>query len=98
MMPAPSYQPSCSAEDRDKFKDNDHCGLLQDQTGPFAACIGRVESSGFYQNCLYDTCANAADSSLAKQAACGSVEVMAAECAQNGFSVDWRSAAKCRKF
>ena len=94
---APHYTPGCSAQEKNRFASNDYCGLLQDKKGVLSTCISKVDSTGFYQNCLYDTCANAANQTHAKDAACGSLEVMAAECAQIGLPVQWRTAANCRE-
>ncbi|XP_077996899.1 zonadhesin-like isoform X3 [Glandiceps talaboti] len=67
------------------------CGILKDQSGPFAGCHESVDQEVFYETCVYDTCAIPGNGSL-----CDNLENFAGKCVQNGGELeDWRSEDLC---
>ena len=91
----------CS-EIEDLIHGNDLCGLVLDPdqpANPFSTCFTRpgIEVPIFGENCFFDVCANANDGDAMKEAACGTLAALAAECANAGVLVDWRGAANCRE-
>ena len=76
------------------------CGhVTNPETSVFKSCFdhGGVEPDLFAESCVYDVCYNAPDEEAMKEAACGTLQALAAECANRGFPVDWRQAANCCK-
>ncbi|ELU12006.1 hypothetical protein CAPTEDRAFT_205497 [Capitella teleta] len=83
--------------------DNGLCGLIFNPTqpnNPFANCLASplLNGDAFAENCLFDVCALQDDVDAAKQAACGSLEALTAQCKSLGIIIDWREAAQCREY
>ncbi|ELU12005.1 hypothetical protein CAPTEDRAFT_225255 [Capitella teleta] len=80
--------------------DNGLCGLIFNPTqpnNPFANCLASplLNGDAFAENCLFDVCALQDEVDAAKQAACGSLEALTAQCKSLGIIIDWREAAQC---
>ena len=90
----------CSPDLEELLADNEYCGLLihPDQPdNPFSSCFLRpgIDVPNWEENCRYDVCANQEDPDVIKQAACGTLAALAAECLNAGVPVDWREVADC---
>jgi hypothetical protein len=96
--------PECDADLADVIRNDDGlCGLIfhPDSAGnPFTTCLNHpnIDPDTFAENCLLDVCAVQDDPSDMKQAACGSLEALAARCRGEEVVVDWRDAAECRMY
>ena len=93
--------PLCASDKETLFRGNDYCGLIKVKSGVFWRCFGNAGfwslAAAYHKNCMHDTCANQNDLTLAKEAACGSLEVLAADCASKVRVGIWREAAGCRE-
>ena len=83
--------------------DNALCGLIfhpHEPGNPFMNCLANplLNRPAFAENCLFDVCVLQDDSNDMKQAACGNLEALAAQCRTLGIVVDWRMAADCRQY
>lgn len=94
--------PVCSADKETLFRTNAYCGLIREQSGVFSSCFNDASiwsvTTIYMESCMYDTCANQNNMTAAKEVACGSLEVLAADCASKGHVISWRQAANCRKY
>uniref|UniRef100_A0A6I8PGX6 VWFD domain-containing protein n=1 Tax=Ornithorhynchus anatinus TaxID=9258 RepID=A0A6I8PGX6_ORNAN len=52
----PVEPPACSREDEETLRGRDHCGLLADPGGPFAACHGHLSPDDHVRACSRDLC------------------------------------------
>uniref|UniRef100_A0A3P9IAW1 VWFD domain-containing protein n=1 Tax=Oryzias latipes TaxID=8090 RepID=A0A3P9IAW1_ORYLA len=46
----------CTAAQTALYSNNDHCGILQNSSGPFAACHQTLPPQNFVDSCVYDVC------------------------------------------
>ncbi|KAK2179065.1 hypothetical protein NP493_516g02020 [Ridgeia piscesae] len=98
MSPENDTDVTCSAEMQTLLDQDGYCNLITDLDGVFGACSkAYVSPAGdFRSTCRYDVCVNAADSGLAKMAACRNMEAFARMCAEMGYEgIDWRGVANC---
>ena len=82
----------------DDILGEDLCGhLFNIDTSPFKTCFerGKVDPTVFGIACTFDVCYNRDDEDAMKQAACGTFQALAAECANRGIVVYWREEMNC---
>ena len=93
--------PQCNSTLEALANTDHYCGLTfgTSRTSPFRYCLQHPDIVGanFAVNCVYDLCALGGDGGAMKEAACGTMQALAAECATSGIVVSWREAAHCRK-
>lgn len=85
----------CTEQQAAVFRNGDHCGILANTSGPFAACSRQLPPENFIQSCVYDLCIdNGYQPTL-----CQALEVYAGQCQQAGITVsNWRRRGFCGMF
>ncbi|XP_043936438.1 alpha-tectorin-like [Protopterus annectens] len=84
--------PECSEGKRQQYSSSVQCGIITAATGPFRNCHDRVDSSIYFENCVYDLCAMNGDQSTL----CEAVKSYAVQCQGHGITVDhWRNITRC---
>ncbi|XP_073722617.1 alpha-tectorin-like [Misgurnus anguillicaudatus] len=82
----------CSANDMSVYSDTNHCGLLGDVFGPFAACHSVLAPQTYVENCVYDLCLGGGYQPIL----CQALNVYAAQCQQQGVQLgQWRRQGFC---
>uniref|UniRef100_A0A3B3IP88 Uncharacterized protein n=1 Tax=Oryzias latipes TaxID=8090 RepID=A0A3B3IP88_ORYLA len=82
----------CNAAQTALYNNNDHCGILQNSSGPFAACHQTLPPQNFVQSCVYDLCIGGGYQPIL----CQSLGVYASQCQQNGIQpASWRRPGFC---
>ncbi|XP_044847386.1 IgGFc-binding protein-like isoform X2 [Mauremys mutica] len=84
---------TCDESTRKLYGGDSHCGLISKAPGgPFRECHSRVNSSEFFDSCIYDVCVNRG----AARILCQALEAYAASCRDHGATVyDWRMPSGC---
>ncbi|XP_044847312.1 IgGFc-binding protein-like isoform X2 [Mauremys mutica] len=84
---------TCDESTRKLYGGDSHCGLISKALrGPFRDCHSRVNSSEFFDSCIYDVCLNRG----ATRILCQALEAYAASCRDHGVTVyDWRMPSGC---
>ncbi|XP_050786523.1 IgGFc-binding protein-like isoform X2 [Gopherus flavomarginatus] len=84
---------TCDESTRKLYGGDSHCGLISKAPGgPFRECHSRVNSSEFFDRCIYDVCLNRG----ATRILCQALEAYAATCRDHGATVyDWRMPSGC---
>ncbi|KAM9114653.1 IgGFc-binding protein-like [Pangshura tecta] len=84
---------TCDESTRKLYRGDSHCGLISKAPGgPFRECHSRVNSSEFFDSCIYDVCVNRG----ATRILCQALEAYAASCRDHGATVyDWRMPSGC---
>ncbi|KAM7138226.1 IgGFc-binding protein-like isoform 3-T3 [Macrochelys suwanniensis] len=84
---------TCDESTRELYGGDSHCGLISKAPGgPFRECHSRVNSSEFFNSCIYDVCLNRG----ATRILCQALEAYAATCRDHGVTVsDWRMPSGC---
>ena len=92
-----NFVPECPAKLKKSLKQNKHCGLLRDKSGPFSKCIKQNPglSKEYFDSCVFDLCANSGNNPLAR---CQSLEAFGEECEELNIEQTWRSSKLCRKY
>eukprot|EP00058_Branchiostoma_floridae_P008235 XP_002593723.1 hypothetical protein BRAFLDRAFT_199564 [Branchiostoma floridae] len=70
---------------------NDMCGLITDTDGPFAGCHGCVDPLDFFNDCVFDMCAQ--DGEI--EGLCENLEAYADACEDDGVAITWRTSTRC---
>ncbi|XP_023805555.1 IgGFc-binding protein [Oryzias latipes] len=82
----------CTAAQTALYSNNDHCGILQNSSGPFAACHQTLPPQNFVDSCVYDVCVGGGYQPIL----CQSLGVYASQCQQNGIQPqNWRRPGFC---
>uniref|UniRef100_A0A8C7XZ68 VWFD domain-containing protein n=1 Tax=Oryzias sinensis TaxID=183150 RepID=A0A8C7XZ68_9TELE len=82
----------CTAAQTALYSNNDHCGILQNSSGPFAACQQTLPPQNFVDSCVYDVCVGGGYQPIL----CQSLGVYASQCQQNGIQPqNWRRPGFC---
>ncbi|TFJ96037.1 F0F1 ATP synthase subunit alpha [Platysternon megacephalum] len=84
---------TCDESTRELYGGDSHCGLISKAPGgPFRECHSRVNSSEFFDSCIYDVCLNRGTTKIL----CQALEAYAATCRDHGVTVyDWRMPSGC---
>ncbi|KAM3921837.1 IgGFc-binding protein-like [Leptodactylus fuscus] len=90
----PGNCPTCDDAKKKKYSNDDNCGLISKENGPFQACVSKVNPKEFFNGCLLDVCM----SDGAKNILCQSLETYASACQSEGVKLlDWRTPSNCPK-
>nr|XP_055031164.1 alpha-tectorin isoform X1 [Misgurnus anguillicaudatus] len=82
----------CSTNDISVYSDTNHCGILGDVFGPFAACQSVLAPQTYVENCVYDLCLGGGYQPIL----CQALNVYAAQCQQHGVQLgQWRQQGFC---
>ncbi|XP_033646303.1 IgGFc-binding protein-like isoform X2 [Asterias rubens] len=67
------------------------CGMIRDESGPFADCIKHISPDGFFSDCVYDVCATNDPNTV-----CRHLSILEAHCLDFSFEIGfWRSPEIC---
>lgn len=84
--------PACTEDQTELYSNNDHCGILQNSSGPFATCHQRFPPQPFVESCVFDLCVAGGYQPIL----CEALYVYASQCQQNGIQLpSWRSEGFC---
>ena len=94
---------ACTADQTALYSNNDHCGILQNSSGPFATCHQQLPPQTFMDSCVFDLCVGGGYQPIL----CQAFNVYASQCQQNAVQLpNWRrpgfcgmsvSCSKCRR-
>nr|XP_040032004.1 alpha-tectorin-like [Gasterosteus aculeatus aculeatus] len=83
---------TCTAAQTALYSNTAHCGILQNSSGPFAACHDTLSPQRFVQSCVYDMCVGEGYQPIL----CQALNVYARQCQQNGIQLpSWRRQDFC---
>uniref|UniRef100_A0A3Q3BPR2 Uncharacterized protein n=1 Tax=Kryptolebias marmoratus TaxID=37003 RepID=A0A3Q3BPR2_KRYMA len=83
---------ACTEAHRTLYHNNDHCGILQSVSGPFAACHQQLPVQNFVDSCVFDLCVGGGYQPIL----CQALNVYASQCQQNGIQPQpWRRFGFC---
>ncbi|CAN2388180.1 binding of sperm to zona pellucida, partial [Pristimantis euphronides] len=75
------------------FNQDEACGLLLKEDGPFANCYGIINVTDYYNVCLYDMCTSDGQAEVL----CQNLQAYATACQAAGANIQsWRSSNFCR--
>ena len=75
--------------------------MTNPETSVFRECLeamGEILLSFDQYVCEFDVCAYYDNREDMKLAACSNLRILARDCADHGYTVDWREIANCREF
>uniref|UniRef100_A0A4W6DXY9 VWFD domain-containing protein n=1 Tax=Lates calcarifer TaxID=8187 RepID=A0A4W6DXY9_LATCA len=82
----------CTEEQTALYSNTEHCGILQNSSGPFAACHQKLPPQTFVESCVYDLCVGGGYQPIL----CQALNVYASQCQQNGIQLpSWRRPGFC---
>ncbi|KAG7506609.1 hypothetical protein JOB18_010760 [Solea senegalensis] len=83
---------ACTEHQTALYSNSDHCGLLQNTSGPFAACHQQLPPRMFVESCVYDLCVGGGYQPIL----CQALHVYASQCQQLGIQLpSWRRPGFC---
>ncbi|XP_069598457.1 IgGFc-binding protein-like [Ranitomeya imitator] len=84
--------PLCSEAQKQQYKTEKYCGLINKPNGPFSQCYSVVDPTPFLNNCIFDTCQYKGHPS----SFCNAITLYVAACqAANVPLKEWRSSSFC---
>ncbi|XP_053123551.1 IgGFc-binding protein-like [Hemicordylus capensis] len=84
--------PVCEERKKAIFKQDNYCGVLLLEDGPFGDCQVTVDPEVYFNNCIYDVCLANGDSDVL----CQSIESYVSACQDAEVYLDpWRSQSFC---
>lgn len=82
----------CTTAQNTLYRNTEHCGILENTTGPFAACHQHVSPGSFVDSCVYDLCVGGGYQPIL----CQALNVYSSQCQQNGIQPQtWRRSGFC---
>uniref|UniRef100_A0A3B3CS42 Uncharacterized protein n=1 Tax=Oryzias melastigma TaxID=30732 RepID=A0A3B3CS42_ORYME len=82
----------CNAAQTALYSNNEHCGILQNSSGPFAPCHQTLPPQNFVDSCVYDLCVGGGYQPIL----CQALNVYSSQCQQNGIQPEsWRRPGFC---
>uniref|UniRef100_A0A3B5Q3M8 VWFD domain-containing protein n=1 Tax=Xiphophorus maculatus TaxID=8083 RepID=A0A3B5Q3M8_XIPMA len=82
----------CTAAQTALYRNSGHCGILENSTGPFAACHQQLAPGSFVDSCVYDLCVSGGYQPIL----CQALNVYSSQCQQNGIQPQsWRRSGFC---
>ncbi|XP_032886887.1 LOW QUALITY PROTEIN: uncharacterized protein LOC116979482 [Amblyraja radiata] len=81
----------CDPADKENAEKDTACGMITDPTGIFKECHEKVPPKNYFDNCVYDVCAEGGLSTTL----CLALQTYAALCTQAGVCVEWRNNTLC---
>lgn len=86
---------SCSSAQRNLYADTNHCGIIQDNYGPFAACHSQLSPQTYMESCVYDLCVGGGYQPIL----CQALNVYATQCQLHRVQLGlWRTPGFCGMF
>uniref|UniRef100_A0A8D3B7F2 Alpha-tectorin-like n=1 Tax=Scophthalmus maximus TaxID=52904 RepID=A0A8D3B7F2_SCOMX len=83
---------SCTVHQTALYSNAAHCGVLQNSSGPFAACHRQLPPQSFVESCVFDLCVGEGYQPIL----CQALNVYASQCQQNGIQLPrWRRPGLC---
>ncbi|XP_030019377.1 alpha-tectorin-like isoform X1 [Sphaeramia orbicularis] len=83
---------SCTDAQTVLYGNSDHCGILQNSSGPFAACHEELPPQNFVESCVFDLCVGGGYQPIL----CQALSAYASQCQQNGVQLpSWRRQGFC---
>ncbi|XP_060884474.1 alpha-tectorin-like [Labrus mixtus] len=83
---------ACTESQTALFSNFDHCGIVKNNSGPFAACHPHLSPELFAENCVFDLCVGGGYQPIL----CQALNVYASQCQQLGIQLaSWRSEGFC---
>ncbi|KAJ1132105.1 hypothetical protein NDU88_010434 [Pleurodeles waltl] len=83
--------PVCDEDMVSQFSNQNHCGIMNDPTGPFNSSIN-ADTEVHFKNCVYDLCGTDGD----QQTLCENVKNYAHHCQSRGNAIrPWRTLIGC---
>ncbi|XP_053307527.1 IgGFc-binding protein-like [Spea bombifrons] len=90
---SPKQTCKCDESKSRLFKTEQYCGFLKKKGGPLSACYDIVNPESYFNNCVYDLCA---DSSIKANTLCYNIRTYVKDCQEAGIQIqDWRSSKFC---
>ncbi|XP_076016838.1 IgGFc-binding protein-like [Genypterus blacodes] len=84
--------PKCDYNQKNKYETDQFCGILKNTKGPFQDCHAKVDPSGFFEDCVYDSCMYEGR----KDVLCQAIASYTSACQAAGAKVyKWRTAHFC---
>uniref|UniRef100_A0A3B3U0K1 VWFD domain-containing protein n=1 Tax=Poecilia latipinna TaxID=48699 RepID=A0A3B3U0K1_9TELE len=82
----------CTESEATLYRNSAHCGILENSTGPFAACHQQLPPGFFVDSCVYDLCVGKGYQPIL----CQALNVYSSQCQQNGIQPQsWRRPGFC---
>uniref|UniRef100_A0A671TVG0 VWFD domain-containing protein n=1 Tax=Sparus aurata TaxID=8175 RepID=A0A671TVG0_SPAAU len=81
---------ACTDDQTALYSNTDHCGILQNSSGPFASCHQQLSPKPFVESCVFDLCVGEGYQPIL----CQALNVYASQCQQNGVQLP-RCPATC---
>lgn len=87
--------PLCSEAQKQQYKTEKYCGLINKPNGPFSQCYSVVDPTPFLNNCIFDACQYQGH----PWSFCNAIGLYVAACQAAGVKLqEWRSFSFCCKF
>ncbi|KAM4652646.1 IgGFc-binding protein-like [Discoglossus pictus] len=84
--------PQCSEAQKQKYKSEKYCGIINKSTGPFRQCFATIDPAPYFNDCVYDSCQYSGHPS----SFCNAIGVYVTACQAAGIKIEeWRSATFC---
>ncbi|XP_067316770.1 IgGFc-binding protein-like isoform X1 [Anolis sagrei] len=84
--------PVCKETEKQTYKGDQYCGILIRKDGPFRECHQAVDSTSFFEDCVFDTCAYKGHHDVL----CNAISAYVTACQTQGIQIgQWRSASFC---
>ncbi|XP_016520669.1 alpha-tectorin-like, partial [Poecilia formosa] len=82
----------CTESEATLYRNSAHCGILENSTGPFAACHQQLPPGFFVDSCVYDLCVGRGYQPIL----CQALNVYSSQCQQNRIQPQsWRRPGFC---
>ncbi|XP_047233615.1 alpha-tectorin-like isoform X7 [Girardinichthys multiradiatus] len=82
----------CTTAQLARYRNSAHCGIIENNSGPFAACHQQLPPGPFVESCVYDLCVGGGYQPIL----CQALNVYSSQCQQNGIQPQsWRSPGFC---
>ncbi|XP_069804640.1 IgGFc-binding protein-like [Dendropsophus ebraccatus] len=84
--------PLCSEAQKQEYKNEKYCGLINKPNGPFSQCYSTVDPTPFFNDCIFDACQYKGHPS----SFCNAIGLYVAACQAADVKLqEWRSQAFC---
>ncbi|XP_069460992.1 IgGFc-binding protein-like [Ambystoma mexicanum] len=84
--------PLCNDAQKEKYKSDKYCGVVNKVNGPFSKCYASIDPTPFFNNCLFDACQYKGHFT----ASCAAVSTYVAACQALGIQIqEWRTNSFC---
>ncbi|XP_075139529.1 IgGFc-binding protein-like [Leptodactylus fuscus] len=88
----PGSCPVCSEVQKEQYKTEKYCGLMNKPSGPFSKCYSVVDPTPFINDCVFDACQYKGHPS----SFCNAIGLYVASCQAAGVRLqEWRSPSFC---